>query len=592
MREYEVFRMFQIRWLWANMDGRYRWQYIFATFLSLLTTVMMLINPFLSAELVDTVIVGHHTEPLLRLLLTMLAVQAVVQGLRYVMVICYESSSQNMICNIKAKLFENLQHQEMSFFDRNRTGDLMTRLSGDVDWCRHFASYLFYVLLECFVRFGVTLAFLMSVNRKLALALLAVAPLLLGISALYTHTIRPKFVKMRDRMAAMNTAAQENIAGNKTVKAFAREEYEKDRFREQNEAYRQTNLEINKCWLSFYPGIDFLSNAMTLITIFFGAYLIMEGELTYGGLTVFTSLSWALSSPMGTLGGTLNDLQRFSSSADKVIEVYYARPIIVDRTDAVSHPQPRGEVEFRHVDFSYRTEKVLDDVSFKVEAGKTLAVMGATGSGKTTITGLLSRMYDAKGGEVLVDGCNVRLWKLDELRRTVAEALQDVFLFSDTIASNIAFGVPTLTRAQIAEFARRAGAREFIERMPQRYETVVGERGVGLSGGQRQRIALARAMAMRAPVLVLDDTTSALDSETEEYIRTQLRELPYACTKIIIAQRISSVRDADEIIVLDHGHICERGTHEELLANRGYYYETYCLQNDLPCGDRVEKGGE
>lgn len=584
--------MFQIRWLWANMDSRYRWLYLFATFLSVTTTIMMLINPFLSAELVDTVIVGHNTEPLLRLLLTMMVVQVVLQGLRYLMVICYESSSQNMICNIKAKLFENLQHQEMSFFDRNRTGDLMTRLSGDVDWCRHFAAYLFYVLLECIVRFGVTLAFLMFVNRKLSLALLAVAPLLLGISALYTHTIRPKFVKMRDKMAAMNTAAQENIAGNKTVKAFAREEYEKEKFREQNKAYRQTNLEINKCWLSFYPGLDFLANAMTLITIFFGAYLIMRGELTYGGLTMFTSLSWALSSPMSTLGGTLNDLQRFASCASKVIEVFYARPIIVDRTDAVSHPRPRGEVEFRHVDFSYNKEKVLDDVSFRVEPGKTLAVMGATGSGKTTITGLLTRMYDVKGGEVLVDGCNVRLWKLDELRRTVAEALQDVFLFSDTIASNIAFGDPELTPAQVAEFARRAGAEEFIIKLPEQYETVVGERGVGLSGGQRQRIALARAMAMRAPVLVLDDTTSALDSETEQYIRQQLKELPYACTKIMIAQRISSVQDADEIIVLDHGRISERGTHEQLLANRGYYYETYCLQNDIPCGERAGKGGE
>ena len=541
----------------------YRALYILSLLGTILYNVMQLTVPYVSQKIIDLFLSGEQAVENLatkrdlfwELVIAMVVLTFVRTSVVYLSCMGGEVTSQKALYRIRTYLFDKIERQDMHFYATYRTGDLMTRLSGDVDWCRHFASYLFYVLLECFVRFGVTLAFLMSVNRKLALALLAVAPLLLGISALYTRTIRPKFVKMRDRMAAMNTAAQENIAGNKTVKAFAREEYEKDRFREQNEAYRQTNLEINKCWLSFYPGIDFLSNAMTLITIFFGAYLIMEGELTYGGLTVFTSLSWALSSPMGTLGGTLNDLQRFSSSADKVIEVYYARPIIVDRTDAVSHPQPRGEVEFRHVDFSYRTEKVLDDVSFKVEAGKTLAVMGATGSGKTTITGLLSRMYDAKGGEVLVDGCNVRLWKLDELRRTVAEALQDVFLFSDTIASNIAFGVPTLTRAQIAEFARRAGAREFIERMPQRYETVVGERGVGLSGGQRQRIALARAMAMRAPVLVLDDTTSALDSETEEYIRTQLRELPYACTKIIIAQRISSVRDADEIIVLDHGHI-------------------------------------
>ena len=588
--------MFQIRWLWSNMDVRYRVRYLFALFLSVFTTVLMLVNPFLSRELVDTVIVGHDTAPLPRLLGLMMAVQVLVQGLRYVMVMTYEHSSQNMVYNLKRKLFDNLQHQEMAFFDHNRTGDLMTRLSGDLDWCRHFASYLVYVLLECFVRFGVTLAFLMFINRKLALALLAVAPFLLAISTVYTRTIRPKFMQMRNRMAAMNTAAQENIAGNKTVKAFAREEYEKEKFREQNQAYRQTNLDINKCWLSFYPGLDFLANAMTLITIFFGAYLIMQGELTFGELTVFTSLSWALSSPMSTLGGTLNDLQRFFSSANKVIEVFYDRPIIVDRADAESHPHPEGRVEFRHVDFSYHKEKVLDDVSFQVEPGRTLAIMGATGSGKTTITGLLSRMYDVTGGEVLVDGCNVRLWKLAELRRTIAEALQDVFLFSDTIASNIAFGAPTLTRKQIADFARRAGAQEFIEKMPQHYDTVVGERGVGLSGGQRQRIALARAMAMQAPVLVLDDTTSALDSETEQYIRQQLRDLPYACTKIIIAQRISSVRDADEIIVLDHGRIAERGTHDQLLANHGYYYETYCLQNDIPYDESsirsCMKGGE
>lgn len=574
------------------MDRRYQWRYLLGILLSVTTIVLMLVNPFLSAELVDTVIVGGDTAPLPRLLLAMLAVQVLVQGLRYAMVMCYESSAQNVVYNLKSRLFQNLQHQEMAFFDKNRTGDLMTRLSGDVDWCRHFVAALFYVLLECFVRFGVTLTFLMFINVKLTLGLLAAAPPLLCITAFYTRRIRPMFIQLRDKMAAMNTAAQENIAGNKTVKAFAREAYEKEKFRAQNEAFRTANLEINKCWLSYYPALDFLGNAMTLITIFFGAFLIMRGELSFGGLTLFTSLSWALSSPMSTLGAHLNDLQRFASSANKVIEVYYARPTIVDRADAVPHPAPRGAVEFRHVDFSYGGEAVLRDVSFAVRPGGTLAVMGATGSGKTTLAALLSRLYDVKGGEVLLDGCNVRLWRLDELRRAVAVATQEVFLFSDTVAANIAFGAPALTDAEIADFARRAGAAEFIEKMPDGYDTVVGERGVGLSGGQRQRVALARALAMRAPVLVLDDTTSALDSETEAYIRGQLRQLPAACTKIIIAQRISSVRGADEILVLDHGRVAERGTHEQLLAARGYYYETYCLQNDLPFAGNAPEGGE
>lgn len=580
--------MFQIRWLWSNMGKRDRRMYLFAIFLSVSTTAMMLVNPYLSAELVDRVIVAGDTGPLVPLLAAMFIVQAVLQGLRYLMVICFERSSQNMVYNIKQHLFHNLQHQEMAFFDRGRTGDLMTRLSGDVDWCRHFAAALLYILLECFLRFGFAMAVLLFVNAKLALALLAVAPLLLGLTYIYSRRIGPLFRDMRDRMAALNTAAQENIAGNKAVKAFAREEFEKEKFRAENEAYRKANLDINKRWLCYYPGIDFLSNAMTLITIFFGAFLIMRGELTFGGLTVFTSISWMIVGPMNTLGAHLNDLQRFSSSAAKVIEVYFAQPTIVDRADATHHPHPKGEVEFRHVDFSYQNEPVLRDVSFTAPAGTTLGIMGATGSGKTTLSALLSRLYDVKGGEVLLDGCNVRFWKLEELRRAVAVATQDVFLFSASVASNIAFGNMDMTDAEIADFARRAGAAGFIEQMPEGYETIIGERGVGLSGGQRQRVALARALAMRAPVLVLDDTTSALDSETEEYIRGQLRDLPYPCTKLIIAQRVASVEHADEIIVLDHGRIAERGTHAELLKKRGIYYETYCLQNDLPCGAEGE----
>ncbi len=582
--------MFQIRWLWRNMDAKYRAKYILGLTISVVSMAMCLINPTLSAELVDTVIVNHNTEPMLRLLFTMLIMQVLIQGSRYYMVILLEDSAQNVVQNLRSKLFAGLQHQEMAFFDRYRAGDLMTRVSGDVEWCRHFLSTLVRVLGECVLQFVIALSYLLFVNAKLALALLAVAPLLLAITAIYNKKIRAMFVTHRDRMASMNTAAQENIAGNRVVKAFAREEYEKEKFQKENQGFRQISLDINKKWLSFYPGIDFLSNAMTIITIFLGAFLIMKGEMTYGQLTIFTSLTWMVSSPMSTLGANLNDLQRFASSASKITEIFYARSSIVNRDDAVPHTDVKGKVEFRHVNFAYGKEQVLTDIDFTVQPGKTLAIMGATGSGKTTIISLLARLYDAKAGEVLLDDCNVRMWKLEELRRSIGNATQDVFLFSDTVANNISFGNSELTDEQIADFARRAGAAEFIEKMPDGYDTVVGERGVGLSGGQRQRVALARAMAMQAPVLVLDDTTSALDSETEQYIRDQLNQLPYPCTKIIIAQRVSSVRSADEIIVLDGGAIAERGTHEQLLANRGYYYETYCLQNDLPFDD--EKGGE
>ena len=573
--------MFQIRWLWRNMDGRYRWRYITALILSVVTSCLLLVNPYLTKILFDDVILAENTEPLLGILLLMLGMQAVRLSLRYLMIIYLEKSSQNVLFNLRSRLFEVLQYQEMRFFDRNRTGDLMTRLSADVDWCRHFLSYLAYTALDSVVMFVSTLILFFSISWKLTLLLLAVTPLLMLITKLYSKKVRPLFVGMRDRLSEMNTAAQENIAGNRVVKAFAREDYEKERFHQKNAEFRDANLDINKLWLTFFPFIEILANAMSLITIFLGGLFIIWGEITPGELTIFTSLAWALANPMRNLGNLINDMQRFAASANKIIEVYYSRPLIVDRQDAEDHPQPKGKIEFRDVSFSFGSVKVLDHVSFTVEPGQTLAVMGPTGSGKTTLINLLSRFYDVDGGQVLVDDCDVHFWKLQQLRHAVGTATQEVFLFSDTVEGNIVFGNQALTEEEAQDYARRAGAAEFVVKMPESYDTIVGERGVGLSGGQKQRLALARAMAVEPAVLVLDDTTSALDMETEKYIQQQLRELPYACTKIIIAQRISSVKDADQIIVLQNGEIAERGTHEELLKNKGYYWETYALQNGI-----------
>ncbi len=579
--------MFQFRWLWKNMTRRDHVLFTVGMTLSVVTTLMLLINPYLSALLVDEVIIAGNTEPLLALLVAMMVAQVLRLSLRYGMVVCYEHSTQSMIKNLQGRLFEVLQHQEMAFFNRNRTGDLMTRLSGDVDWCRHFMAYLAYVAVEYVLQFVSALTFFLFINWKLALALLLVTPPLFWLTKVYHQKIGPLFGQLRDRMSDMNTAAQENIAGNRVVKAFAREEYEKQRFGECNEAYRDANLLINKTWLTYFPGLAMMGNLMTLITIFLGGYFIITGDMTAGELSIFTSLSWALSNPVNNLGPLLNDFQRFFASANKIIEIYYSRPLIADHPEAVSHPEVKGKIEFSHVSFELNRVPILKDISFTVQPGQTLAIMGPTGSGKTTVINLLSRFYEPTEGQVKLDDCDVHRWKLNELRRNVGTATQEVFLFSDTVAGNISFGDGTLTDEEIADFARRAGAAEFVEKMPEGYDTVIGERGVGLSGGQRQRLALARAMAVKAAVLVLDDTTSALDNETEQYIQQQLRELPYPCTKIIIAQRVSSAKDADQIIVLKDGAVFEQGTHEELLAKRGYYYDTYALQNDL---DR--KGGE
>jgi ATP-binding cassette subfamily B protein len=314
------------------------------------------------------------------------------------------------------------------------------------------------------------------------------------------------------------------------------------------------------------------------VTVFAGGLFIIRGEITPGDLAIFTGLSWAVSNPMRELGNLINDLQRFSTCATKVMELYYSRPEITDDEEAVHHEKVNGEIEFRNVGFSVEGKTILRDVSFHAAPGQTVAVMGPTGGGKTTMINLLARCYDVTEGAVLVDGCDVRKWKLQELRGGIGTATQDVFLFSDTVEGNIAFGDQALTLDEVKDFARRADAAEFIDRLPEGYDTIIGERGVGLSGGQRQRIALARALAVRPGILVMDDTTSAVDSETEQYIQEQLRNLPFDCTKFIVAQRISSMRDADLILVVQNGTVTERGTHEELLALKGYYWQTYCLQ--------------
>ena len=571
-----------IRWLWGCADHKSHVRIITAMVISAVTSLMLLVNPSLTATLVDEVIIAENPEPLLGILAVMLIVKLAREGARYLMIVLLETASQNTVYSLRRTLFAKLQFQDTRFFDRNRTGDLMTRMSADLDWCRHFISYMDYAVVDCVFMFLGTLILFFCVSWKLTLCLAVVTPILMLITKLYSSKVRPLFVAMRERLSEMNTAAQENIAGNRVVRAFAREKYEEESFERRNAAFRDSQLAINKKWLSFYPFIELLANSMTVITVFLGGYFIILGEITPGELTIFTQLSWALSNPMRQLGNLINDTQRFATSATKVMELYYGRPHIADRSDAVDHADMEGAIAFKNVTFHFDRQEVLHDISFAVKPGQTLAIMGPTGSGKTTIINLLARCYDVSSGSVEVDGCDVKNWKLQQLRRHLGVATQDVFLFSDTVDGNIAFGNQALTEAQVHEYARIADADEFISKLSEGYDTLIGERGVGLSGGQKQRIALARALAMEPRILIMDDTTSALDSETERYIQEQLRHLPFPCTKIIIGQRISAVKDADQILILQEGKITERGTHEELLKNHGYYWETYALQNDLP----------
>ena len=576
--------MVQLKWLWSVLKGH---KVLFCTgvFLSAVTSVMLVINPRLSQTLIDEVIVGGKVDILLPILGVMMAVQLIRLGLRYLMVILLEISSQDMVKKVRERLYDIFVWQDRSFFDRISTGDLMTRLTGDLEMCRHTAAWISYNVTDSVVTFAAAIIMMLAVDPLFTLALVAITPIIAALTIRFSKKINPEYSRLREKLSGLSTVAQENIAGNRVVKAFTREAYEMDKFSVHNTAYRDAALDATRTLYTFQPIIEGVANSLTIITVLVGGLLVIGGHLTYGELMLFSSLTWALSNPLRNLGMELNDLQRFFASSSKVMEVYYSKPMIRDREHpVVKEGRFEGALSFEHVDFRLSGEEILKDVSFSVRPGETLGIVGATGSGKSTIVNLISRFYDVSGGRVLLDGVDIRYFSLSSLRSALGIATQDVFLFSDTVENNIRFSDPAMTREQVEHYARCADADGFIRSLEDGYDTVIGERGAGLSGGQRQRIALARALAARPALLILDDTTSAVDMKTEQYIQKQLSGLDFPCTKIIIAQRVSSVMNADRILVLDRGRVAESGTHEELVKQGGYYASVYAMQSGQGAG--------
>ncbi len=581
--------MLQIKWVWKNMRGAKK-VYIFALSVGLLSSLLVFVNPMLTQRVVDEVLVGvtqadgtvfHNTEILMPLLIGIVGMHVFRMLCLYGRTFFADYSTQKLTVNLRRHLYDKIQSQDKSYYDRNRTGDLMTRMTGDLEMVRHFMAFVLRELLTDTVLFLVTLVYFFTVDWVMTLCILAVTPLLLWMSKSFSGKVRSKYADLREKLSELNTQAQENISGNRVVKAFAREGYEIEKFSQKNEDYRGANIDAQFTWLRYFPVMNGIASSLTVITYGLGALFIINGQMTAGQLAAFSGLIWAISEPMRNLGMLLNDTQRFFASANKVIEMYYEQPRIVDAADTVDMPERfQGKVEFKDVHFGFGREKVFDGISFTANPGETIAIMGATGSGKTSLVNLIARFYDVTGGQVLVDGVDVRKMKLRDLRHNIGMAPQEVFLFSETVDGNIAYSDPEMSEEEVKSYARIADADGFIKRMEDGYETIVGERGVGLSGGQKQRIALARALAVKPAILVLDDTTSAVDLETEKYIQEQLAAMEgKKCTKFIIAQRISSVKDADQILILADGKIAERGTHQELLRQNGYYREIFELQH-------------
>ena len=559
-----------IRWFLSFLK-KYRVRMIVGLILVFITSLLVLINPQISGMIVDEVIEGQHYEKLGILLLIMIGVTLVRSLLRFTFLMCFESSSQGLVYDMREEAYRKLMKEDFNFFNKNRTGDLMSRQTGDMDAVRHMVSHVIYFSFENILVFLMALVMIFSVNVKMALCMLIVLPFTLAETLSQRRHIKPAFDRVRDCFSSLNAFAQETIAGNRVVKAFAKEDYELEKFDRENDGYRDAQLNAASIWMKYIPMFEILSQCLTIILMIMGGFMVIDGEMTIGNMVTVNGYLWMLNSPLRQAGWIINDLQRFLTAIEKIYKVYTTEPDIKQPEHVVEKRKLKGSVTFDHVNYYTNDDTVLKDISFHVEPGQTVGIIGATGSGKSSLVNLICRFYDVNQGRVLVDDIDVRNLNLQTLRGNIGIAMQDVFLFSDTIEGNIAYGNPDCTFEQVQAAAKIANADEFIREMPEGYDTIIGERGVGLSGGQKQRISLARAILKDPSIIILDDTTSAIDMETESMIQNELKKISDERTVFIIAHRISSIIHADQILVLDNGRLVERGTHEQLLAKKGYY---------------------
>jgi ATP-binding cassette subfamily B protein len=603
-----------VKWLLPYVKP-YRFKMIFGFALDLIIILTNLINPVISGKIVADVIQGTRKDLLPTYLLIMMAATLIRSVCRYTMLMCFETSSQNALFHLRGDLYERVERQTFTFFDENRVGDIMARMTGDLEAIRFFIAYDTYAVPENLLLFVSAIVMMFTLNAALTAGLLVIVPVM-GVTAFkMSRRIKPAFRNTREQFSNLNSTCEENIGGNRVVKAFAREEYEIEKFNAANGKYYEANTNTALIRSRYFPVIALCASSLPFVSLFFGSLLIINGRMQLWQLITFNGYLWMIDNPTRMFGNFVNEAQNFLTSLDKIYEMMRKRVHIHSPGEAFWPESEEGEddeneikgetvrayepdaisgaVEFDNVSFSYdrhhHVPLILKNVSFRAERGQTIGIVGPTGCGKTTLALLIGRYYEAASGNVRVDGRNVKDFGLVSLRRGIAYAMQDVFLFSDTIEGNVAYGNPDITMETVESSADAADASEFINQAPEGYDTIVGERGVGLSGGQKQRLSLARALAIGPSILILDDTTSAVDMETERRIQKALDGLAEKKprTTFIIAHRLLSVKNADLIIVLENGEITERGTHESLMELGGYYAGLYLEQQGLSSGGEL-----
>ncbi|XZM25441.1 ABC transporter ATP-binding protein [Clostridium perfringens] len=533
--------------------------------------------PYLQKIFVDDILLGSDKSKLGLFFGVFLGLSLLRGILGYIKEFLFDKFSLNVSKEIRIDLFKKIQSFEFSFFDSTNTGELMSRIGEDVDIVWETISYGLRLLIEGIILFIISVTIMMSMSPSLTIICLVILLPVGVLAILVNKKFHRNYSKISDKVADINLMAQQDIAGIRLVKAFAREKYETEKFLKVNKDYYDLNITQARILSNFLPVIDLLTNLTPVAMIIYGGYLVIKGNITMGTLLAFSSYILNLSFCVKNIGGLVNMMSQNRASMDKIFNILKRKPQITSMENSYNPDKVKGEIEFKNVSFRYNEEEVLKKINLKIPAGSTVAIMGETGCGKSSILSLIGRHYDVSSGEVLIDGVNVKKWNLDSLRENMAVVFQDTFLFSDSIKDNIDFG-GNKSEDEIIEAAKNSCAYDFIKEMPEGFETEVGERGLGLSGGQKQRLAIARALVRKTPILILDDATSALDMETEFNVLKNLSKKQDKATTFIIAHRISGVKDADIILFMKDGEIVEMGDHESLLKKKGYYYSVYCHQ--------------
>ncbi len=558
-------------------------------FLSVIVASLATVNPLITGTIVDKVIVGGEYSLLIKLIAIMVGITLGKAIIRYTYQVLFEHASQNVIRSMREDLYAHIQTLDFSWYDKSPAGNVLTLLTSDLDAVRHFVAWVLYQILENSLVYIFSIVTLCLINWKLTLAFLGIAPFVLILIQKFKNHIRPAHMAVRDQFAVLNTRVGENIEGNRVVKAFVRENYEIEKFDVENLAYKEVSVKNADVRVKYTPWIDALTGVLPVILILLGGYLVIKGDMSLGNLVTFNGLMWAFTQPISQFGNLVDCVQRFNASAERLFELKNAKPSIKNKVDAEGNDISikadgglKGTVEFKNVSFKYNDRPVLNNVSFKIPEGSTVGILGPTGSGKTTIANLLCRYYDVSEGQILIDGKDIRDYDLQYLRQNVGITMQEAFLFSDTLEGNIAFGNVDASFEEVEKAAELARVKDFIGDLAEGYDTIVGERGVGLSGGQKQRIALARLFLANPKIMILDDTTSAVDNETEEKIRKSVKaKCSEGHTTFIISHRLSSFENADYLLVVQNGEITECGTPSELMNKDGYFKQLWNEQNEL-----------